>query len=87
MPVLARGKLHVEVLGSSFAGDKVMSEFVEKWQSLEQIQQEEMLDKAKAEAEGTLNNHKKKTGVAILGTPPRLWLKTPSFQKKCMPNR
>ena len=32
MPVLARGKLHIELLGSEFPGDKVeaMPEFVEK---------------------------------------------------------
>ena len=32
MPILARGKLHVELLGSEFPGDKVegMEEFVEK---------------------------------------------------------
>ena len=67
MPVLARGKLHIELLGSEFPGDKVeaMPEFVEKLKkaSADLLAEKKRLHRSVDKCEAALRDPKKLTNL------------------------
>ena len=59
--------------------DLPMEDFVEKWDTMNQYEQYDSWGTASAKAPNTLNAHKHKTGIGILGRPPESLLKDPKY--------